>query len=217
MRKANQPPPTTLYIDTEGTFRPERIAQMAEAKGLNPKEVLKQTYVAEAMSSDHLAFLVDKCFSFIPENHIKLVLVDSIIGRFRPEYLGREALAERQQKLNRVLAHLLKQAEVYNIAVVITNQVVSTPGIPYGNPEKPAGGNVLAHISTYRLWLVRRSEGQRTILLFDSPYHPEAKAEFQITQRGIEDVTKEGKSRKLNRAGDSACQLKNTGLEPWQP
>jgi DNA repair protein RadA len=190
VRRQDQPPPAALFIDTESTFRPERLAQMAEAKGLNPQEVLKQTYVAEAMSSDHLTLIVDKCFSFIPENRVKLVLVDSIIGKFRPEYIGREALAERQQKLNRVLAHLLKQAEAYNLAVVITNQVVSTPGIPYGNPEKPAGGNVLGHISTYRLWLVRHSGGRRTIRLFDSPCHPEGEASFQITARGIEDMSK---------------------------
>ncbi|MHC1586087.1 MAG: DNA repair and recombination protein RadA [Candidatus Hecatellaceae archaeon] len=189
-RRQDQPPPAALFIDTESTFRPERLAQMAEAKGLNPKDVLGHTYVAEALSSDHLALIVDKCFSLIPENHVKLVLVDSIIGKFRPEYIGRESLAERQQKLNRVLAHLLKQAEAYNTAVVITNQIISTPGIPYGNPDKPAGGNVLAHISTYRLWLVRHSGGRRTIRLFDSPCHPEGEASFQITARGIEDMSK---------------------------
>ena len=138
-------PAATLYIDTEGTFRPERVKEIAEARKLNPDDVLKNIYVAPAYSSDHLTFLVDEAFRFVPQKNVKLILVDSIVGRFRPEYLGREALAERQQKLNRILSRLLKLTEAYNLAVVVTNQVISHPGVFYGNPDRPAGGHILGH------------------------------------------------------------------------
>lgn len=186
--KPNGQPPSTIYIDTESTFRPERLKQMAEALKLDPQQVLDHTYISEAYSSDYLAWLVDRCFTFAPQKNAKLIIVDSIIGQYRPEYQGREALAERQQKLNRTLHRLLKLAQAYNLSVVVTNQVISQPGVYHGNPDKPAGGHILAHNCVYRLWLTRHSEGHRTARLFDSPYQPEAKAEFRITGRGVEDL-----------------------------
>jgi len=180
-------PAAALYIDTEGTFRPERVKEIAEARSLKPDDILKNIYVAPAYSSDHLAFLVDEAFRFAHQKNVKLILVDSIVGRFRPEYLGREALAERQQKLNRVLSRLLKLAEVYNLAVVVTNQVISQPGVFYGNPDRPAGGHILGHNCVYRVWLKKGKDGIRTARIFDSPYHPEAETQIQITQKGIED------------------------------
>jgi len=184
-------PCSVLYVDTEGTFRPERIQQIAEGRGLDPEKVLHNIYVAPAYSSDHLALIVNEAFKVVPEKKIKLVFVDSIVGRFRPEYIGRESLAERQQKLNRVLNRLLKLTEAYNIAAVATNQVISQPGVYYGNPDKPAGGNVLAHIMTYRIWLRKGKAGSRVAKIFDSPYHPETEASFRITANGIEDLQPE--------------------------
>jgi DNA repair protein RadA len=186
VRCNGHPPPAALYIDAEGTFRPERLKQMAEARKLNPSQILERTYMVEAASSDHLAWVVDRCFSFTPENNVKLVIVDSIIGHYRPEFVGRESLAERQQKLNRTLHRLRKLAEAFNLAVVITNQVISQPDT-YGSPDRPAGGNITGHNITYRIWIKRGKEGVRSAKIFDSPYHPEAEAKFTITGKGIED------------------------------
>lgn len=179
---------SALYIDTEGTFRPERILQMSETFGLNGKEVLDNIIYARAYNSDHQILIVEEAADVVKENNVKLIVIDSLISHFRGEYLGRETLAIRQQRLNKHIHQLLRLADVYNLAVVVTNQVMSNPEAFFGNPQKPAGGNILAHGSTYRIWLRKGKEGKRIAKVFDSPKHPEAEAVFQVTDRGVVDI-----------------------------
>jgi len=176
------------FIDTEGTFMPERIYQIASGLGLEPSEVASNILVARAYNSSHQCLLIDKLFTLCPENNVKLVIVDSMISHFRGEYIGRETLSERQQKLNQYLHKLIRLAEAYNLAVVITNQVQSNPAAFYGDPNRPAGGNVMAHACTHRVYLRRGSKGVRVAKIIDSPYLPEREAYFRITEKGIVDA-----------------------------
>ena len=177
-----------LYIDTEGTFRPERIIQMAKHRGLDPEQALENIVYARAYNSDHQMLLVRKAFDLVEKENIKLVVLDSLISNFRSEYPGRENLASRQQKLNSHIHDLLKLAMVFNLAVVVTNQVVSNPEAFFGDPMKAAGGHVMAHGSTYRIWLKKGREGRRIAKIIDSPYHPESETVFLITEHGVVDV-----------------------------
>jgi len=176
-----------LYVDTENTFRPERIMQIARYKGLDPNEALKNILYARAFTSDHQIMIIDEARKLIENENIKLVVVDSLVSHFRAEYPGRENLAERQQKLNHHIAQLLRIADIYNIAVVVTNQVVAQPDAFFTNPLKPAGGNVVAHGATYRVWLRKGKENVRIAKIFDSPYHPEREVTFRITEEGVVD------------------------------
>ena len=177
------------FIDTEGTFMPERIYQIASAKDMDPETAANNILVARAYNSAHQCILIDGLFKLVPENNIKLVIVDSMISHFRGEYFGRENLADRQQKLNQYLHKLIRLAEAYNIAVVITNQVQANPsGNFYGDPNRPAGGNVMAHACTHRIMLRRGSKGTRVATVIDSPSLPEEKARFKITEKGVEDA-----------------------------
>jgi len=176
------------FIDTEGTFTPERIYQIASGLGLEPSEVASNILVARAYNSSHQCLLIDRLFTLCPENNVKLVIVDSMISHFRGEYIGRETLSERQQKLNQYLHKLIRLAEAYNLAVVITNQVQSNPAAFYGDPNRPAGGNVMAHACTHRVYLRRGSKGVRVAKIIDSPYLPEREAYFRITEKGIVDA-----------------------------
>ena len=176
-----------LYVDTENTFRPERIMQIARYKGLDPNEALKNILYARAFTSDHQIMIIDEARKLIENENIKLVVVDSLVSHFRAEYPGRENLAERQQKLNHHIAQLLRIADIYNIAVVVTNQVVAQPDAFFTNPLKPAGGNVVAHGATYRIWLRKGKENVRIAKIFDSPYHPEREVTFRITEEGVVD------------------------------
>ncbi len=178
---------TALYVDCEGTFRPERIYQMALGQNLDPNKVLKNIIVARAYNSDHQILLVQQSEEFIDEKKIKLVVIDSIAGHFRAEYIGRERLAERQQKLNRHLHALQRLADIHGVAVFVTNQVMSKPDVFFGDPTQPIGGHVLAHVPQTRLYL-RRSKGNiRICRLVDSSYLPEGEAVFVITEEGIKD------------------------------
>ncbi len=177
-----------VYIDTEGTFMPERIFEIAKALGLDPHETLGNIFLARAFNSSHQCLLTHHLFKFCPENNIKLVIVDSMIGHFRGEYVGRENLSERQQKLNSLLHKLLRLTEAFNLPVVVTNQVQANPAQFFGDPNKPAGGHVMAHACTHRVYLRKGSKGTRIAKVIDSPYLPENSTRFKITEKGIEDV-----------------------------
>ncbi len=178
-----------LYIDSEGTFRPERLIQMAEAKGLDYREVLKNVIYARAYSSDHQIMLIKDAMKIIIEKNIKLIIVDSLISHFRAEFIGRGTLATRQQLLNLHLHDLLRLAEMYpELAVAITNQVQSKPDTFFGDPTKATGGNIIAHGATVRIYLRKGKGEQRVAKMIDAPNLPEGEAIFALTEGGIVDV-----------------------------
>jgi len=180
------------FIDTEGTFMPERVYQIASAKGLDPQAVANNVLVARAYNSSHQCLLIDRLFTLCPENNIKLVVIDSMISHFRGEYLGRENLSERQQRLNQYLHKIVRLSEAYNLAVVVTNQVQADPAAFFGDPNRPAGGNIMAHACTHRVFFRKGSKGVRVARVIDSPYLPEVPTRFRITDKGIEDTEEEG-------------------------
>ena len=178
----------TVYIDTEGTFRPDRVRQLAEALGANPEKVLKNILIARAFNSDHQILLLDKITEMIKDGEpIKLVIVDSLTAHFRAEFAGRGQLADRQQKLNRYLHSLQKLADQHNLAVFVTNQVMANPAVMFGDPTTAIGGHILGHASTYRLYLRRGKGGSRVAKLIDSPNLPENECQFFLTTAGIRD------------------------------
>ncbi len=179
-----------VYLDTENTFRPERIKQIATAAGLDPEKALKNIMVARAYTSDHQMLLAEKIDELIRTKKlpVKLIIVDSTMGLFRAEYAGRGTLAGRQQKLNRHLHTLQKLADVHNLSVYLTNQVMARPGIFFGNPTAAIGGHILAHNSQFRVYLRKGKAGKRIARLIDSPYLPEGEAVFKISADGIEEA-----------------------------
>ncbi|MEK6978614.1 MAG: DNA repair and recombination protein RadA [Candidatus Micrarchaeota archaeon] len=176
-----------LFIDSEATFRPDRIAHLAEAAGMNKEEVLKSIFVARAEDSAHQMILIEKAEETIQQNNIKLIIVDSLTSHFRADFLGRGSLGERQQKLNKHVHDLQKLSEKYNLAIYITNQVMDNPGIMFGDPTTPIGGHVLGHMSTYRVYLRKSKEEKRIARLVDSPNLPEGECVFKVTKDGIAD------------------------------
>jgi DNA repair protein RadA len=182
---------SVAFIDTEGTFMPERIYQIAQSNGLDPKSIADNIFVARAYNSSHQCLLIDKLFTFVPDDNIKLVVVDSMIGHFRGEYVGRENLSARQQKLNQYLHKLVRLSEAYNVAIVLTNQVQANPASFFGDPNKPAGGNIMAHACTHRVFLRKGSKGTKIARVIDSPCLPEIPTRFLISEKGVEDATQE--------------------------
>ena len=177
-----------LYIDTEGTFRPERIIQMAEAKDMDYNNVLQKIVVGRAYNSDHQMVLIKESAKIIEEKNIKLVIVDSLIGHFRSEYVGRGTLASRQQILNTHIHDLLRISEMYDdMVVLVTNQVSAKPDVFYGNPLRATGGNIVAHGATIRVFLRKGKGEQRVAKIVDAPNLPEEEAVFSITEDGIRD------------------------------
>jgi len=189
-----------LYIDTENTFRTERIVQMARHLGLDPQQVVKNIIYAEAYTSDHQMFLLENADEVIKENNVKLIIIDSLTAHFRSEYLGREMLATRQQKLNKHMHKLIRLARAFNAVAVVTNQVMAKPDVYFGDAIHPIGGHIVGHTSHTRIYLRRASHGPvRIARLVSSPYLPEGEEIFKITENGIEDVSEEDKAKSSGR------------------
>jgi len=178
-----------VFIDTEGTFRPDRIRSIAEGLEANPDKVLKNIFVARAFNSDHQVLLVDKISEMIKDGEpIRLIVIDSLTAHFRAEYAGRGQLADRQQKLNRYMHQLMKLAEQHNLAVYVTNQVMSNPAQMFGDPTTAIGGNIVGHASTYRMYIRRGKKDTRVAKLIDSPNLPDNETVFMIDEHGLKDV-----------------------------
>ncbi len=186
---------SVLYIDTENTFRPERIVDIAKAHGMDPDKVLDRIIVARAYNSAHQTLILEESGAVIEENNVKLLVVDSAVGLFRAEYLGRGTLAVRQQKLNHFVHLLVRIAETYDCAALATNQVMSSPDVFFGDPTRPVGGNVVAHTSTYRIYF-KKSGKKRIARMVDSPHHPEQEVLFALGEAGVMDPEEAEKKTK---------------------
>jgi DNA repair protein RAD51 len=180
-----------LYIDTEGTFRPERLLSVAERFGMNGEEVLDNVAYARAYNTDHQMQLLVQAAAMMSESRYALLIVDSATSLYRTDFSGRGELSARQMHLARFLRMLLRLADEFGVGVLITNQVVAQvdggAAMFSPDPKKPIGGNIIAHASTTRLYLRKGRGEQRVCKVYDSPCLPEAEAVFAIRNDGIGD------------------------------
>jgi DNA repair protein RadA len=183
---------SVIMVDTENTFRPDRIKDMAEGDELDYADILKNIHVARAYNSNHQILLVEKAKELADdlrgtEKPVRLLIIDSATAHFRSEYVGRGTLSDRQQKINKHLHDALRFSDLNNAVVMITNQVQVRPDAFFGDPTRPVGGHIVGHTATFRLYL-RKSKGEKRIArLVDSPNLPEAEAVFSVSKIGIRD------------------------------
>lgn len=183
---------SVIIIDTENTFRPERIKDMAEGLALDYEVVLQHIHVARAYNSNHQILLVDRAEKLAEElketeKPVRLLIIDSATAHFRSEYVGRGTLADRQQKINKHLHDALRFGDLNNAVIMITNQVQVRPDAFFGDPTRPIGGHIVGHTATFRIYL-RKSKGEKRIArLVDSPNLPEAEAVFSVSKVGVRD------------------------------
>ena len=186
----NNPDAVAVYIDTENTFRPERIQELAKGAGLDPEKVLANIKVARAYNSDHQMILAEKVEELIKDQklNVKIVIVDSLTAHFRAEFIGRGALAERQQKLNKHMHVLLKLGDTQNVCVYVTNQVMAKPDQFFGDPTVSIGGHIVGHASTFRIYLRKGKKGSRVAKLIDAPNLADAECNFYVEGYGLRDI-----------------------------
>jgi DNA repair protein RadA len=203
-----------VFVDSEDTFRPERIDEMVNGLpddvieatmeereiegGLDDEETmdelvqtfLDRIHVAKAFNSDHQILLAEKAQEIAQEYEeddypVRLLCVDSLTAHFRAEYVGRGELADRQQKLNKHLHDIDRVGNLYNSAVVVTNQVQSNPDAFFGDPTKPIGGNILGHKSTFRMYLRKSKQDKRIVKLVDAPNLPDGESVMRVQNEGL--------------------------------
>ncbi len=179
-----------VFIDTENTFRPERIVQISNGLGIDAEQTLKNIKVARAYNSEHQMLLAEKIEDLIKEQgqKVRVVIVDSLTAHFRAEFVGRGTLADRQQRINKHMHTLMRLADAHNVAIYVTNQVMAKPDVFFGDPTEAIGGHIVAHNSTYRVYLRRGKKGTRVAKMVDAPNIAEKEAVFMIHEDGIKDV-----------------------------
>ncbi len=181
------PTAAVVYIDTESTFRPERIVQFSKGLGMDPEQVLRNIKVARAYNSDHQMLLAEKIEDLIKNGlNVKLIVVDSLTAHFRAEFVGRGTLADRQQKLNKHMHILAKLADMYNLVVYVTNQVMARPDTFFGDPTEAIGGNIVGHNSTFRIYLRKGKKGSRVAKLVDAPNIGDGECAFFVREERLE-------------------------------
>lgn len=180
-----------LYIDTEGTFRPTRLLSIGKRYGLNGEDALDNVAYARAYNADHQLKLLEQADKMMSESRFSLLIVDSIMALYRTDFSGRGELSARQTHVAKYMRALQQLADVYGIAVVITNQVVAqvdgASSMYNTDPKKPIGGNIIAHSSTTRLSFRKGRAEQRICKIYDSPCLPESECVFAIYEDGIGD------------------------------
>ncbi|ADI75006.1 DNA repair and recombination protein RadA [Methanohalobium evestigatum Z-7303] len=187
---------SVIFIDTENTFRPERIKQMVQGASehhnidYDPEEFLKNIHVARAYNSNHQILLMDSAMELAEESKnweqpVRLLIVDSLTAHFRAEYIGRGTLADRQQKLNKHLHALQRFSDLYNAVIIVTNQVMSKPDAFFGDPTKPIGGHIIGHTATFRMYLRKSKGDKRIVRLVDSPNLPDGESIISVTPLGL--------------------------------
>lgn len=180
-----------LYIDTEGTFRPQRLIQIAERFQMDPGPVLDNVAYAKAHNTEHQTELLVAAAGMMAETRFALMIIDSVTNLYRTEYEGRGELSARQMHLGKFLRQLARLADEFGVAVIVSNQVVANPeGGPFAgaNALKPIGGNIMAHASTTRLALRKGRGENRVMKIVCSPMLPESEAQFSIGEDGINDA-----------------------------
>lgn len=179
-----------MYIDTEGTFRPERLLDIGERFKLQGDEMLDNVTFARAYNTDHQMKLMQDAACLMSQERYGILVVDSSTALYRTDYSGRGELSARQIHLGQFLRMLQRLADEFGVAVVITNQVVANvdASAMFGESKKPIGGNIMAHASTTRLSLRKGRGENRVCKVYDSPILPEGEATFSITSGGVDDA-----------------------------
>ncbi|MSR86482.1 DNA repair and recombination protein RadA [Candidatus Woesearchaeota archaeon] len=190
INEQGEPQAYTIWIDSENTFRPERIKEICENNNYDAMKILKNIKVVRAFNSDHQMMCAEKVEDLINKESlkVKLVVVDSLMTHFRSEFIGRGTLSDRQQKINKHMHVLMKLADTFNLCVYVTNQVMSKPDTFFGDPTAAIGGNIVGHNSQTRIYLRRGKADTRVAKLVDSPYLADGEAIFKISEKGIIDA-----------------------------
>ncbi|MFZ0221264.1 MAG: ATPase domain-containing protein [Candidatus Nitrosopolaris sp.] len=180
-----------IYIDTEGGFRPERIQEIANARGFDSKQILQRILVTKALDSKQQESRIEAaCSKIDSDNKIKLLIVDSLIYHYRAECAGRSKLPEKIQRLNKYMHLLLKTTHTSGVTVVVTNHQTQSSVDGTYNRVVPLGGNAVSYPSKYRVHLGCRG-GYRCARLDLGPCPPQDDISFAINERGFTDIAED--------------------------
>jgi DNA repair protein RadA len=188
MYKDMELPISALYIDTENTFRPERIQEIAsEGYNLNNTKVFSRIRVVKASSTEGIYTLLKKIDSIGLDKEVKLIIIDSLTNFIRVD-LGNEDISNIQvrDKLKRILVYLREITKKYNIVTILNSQVTGFIAENSIFTCRPIMEFVLNHYVDEIVYLHREGD-LRWADLVNSKWLASRKVSFTISTSGITD------------------------------
>jgi DNA repair protein RadA len=208
-----------MIIDCEGNIKTKRMKEIAEARGIEYKkeQIGFHKYLDEALLFEGIQNIVPE----LMEKDVKLLVIDGLVGVMRLAYQGRGELADRQMELKDILKYLRNMAALFNICVIITNQVTANPD-PFGAKLKPIGGHVMGHYCKYIISFTKGMKNNRIVKLIKSPSHPQGEYKCYLNEEGVsqhESLTKKIKDKRMSEVAREDTQgliIKDDLVEPGE-
>jgi DNA repair protein RadA len=178
-----------VYIDTEGTFSPALIEAVAKRFGVELEKLEDSVVVYQPANVVQLEQIVKYNLPRHIGEGCRLVVIDTITALYRAEFVGREHLAVRQQRIHYLIDWLRRHARTFGLTSILTNQVMDVPEAFAIGVKRPAGGNVLAHAVNARFVMVRPNKTKLEGYMWplDVPgMAPDVRIEYRITEAGLE-------------------------------
>lgn len=181
----------TFFIDTEDTFRPERILEIAKGYNFNKEqmnEILKRVVLVKAQSTEMIIVLLNKIDEEGLEKNIKMIIIDSLTKFIRLELADKKiSTIQVRDNLKKILQLLTDIKNRYNIPIIVTSQVIGLMGNILGFNVKPVQEFLLNEYVEEVVLLSKTDDEKNYAFLVNSCFSPEDNVEFKIDSTGIID------------------------------
>jgi len=169
-----------VFVDCTGSFRPERIVEIAENRSVNSKMVLENifsisTRSASAQADVNRRFDEDSSFS-----NCRLLIIDDLTSNFVSDFSKESELPARQRALSLYARRLAYLANRRGLSVLVSNSIRSRGNLGEGETT----GEVLSAYSLYRVHF-KRVDRKRFAEIVQPSLSGE-KIEFQIGAGGVD-------------------------------
>ncbi len=175
------------YLDTENTFRPERLKELTATNNIEYDGVLKTILVANIMSNSALLLTLKNLADKIDQDNNIVLIIDSLNNYFRSEQGNKEISFHKiKTTFTEILKKINEITNKYNIITIATAQI--TPNFIDNSiiENIPVGNQYLNHFFSECLFLSYK-DGKNYVHLVNSESMPERKLPYKITSSGIED------------------------------
>jgi DNA repair protein RadA len=173
----------SVYVDTESTFRPERVEQMAESRGIQAKAALDSVYSLRADDVAAQSQVLERMAEDPRVSPAKLVVVDTVTKNFTLEFPGREKTGRRQGALGAYLNRIAIDAYLHRRVVLLTNRVASIT-VSGTSKDVSVGGLTLERFVSKSIRL--RREGGYVSASLEHPRTAGPPTRCRLSEKGFE-------------------------------
>ncbi len=176
------------YFDTENTFRPERIRDIANEFKYDYKKVLKSILVTKILSNSAFLLTLNDLENLIEKKPYGVLIIDTLNNHFRSEQ-GEKRISYKKSKdtFIEIIKKINSLTKTYNLITIATAQVAPNLFENAFIRVLPAGNHFINNYFSEYLYLNRKEEGKYYIHNVNSSANPEKRLLYKITSSGIQD------------------------------